>query len=132
MHAAVLTGPLAWTFVALYWDGAAAVHSHHFAGRVVANVFVWSWLVYGGFYLVAFKDWSMGFCLSVLTAGRSALTSTFSFLQLAAPTMYCLLTCNSNSSRSLSVLDCHCRLAVDLCLHHHGRTLCRNCHCRFP
>jgi len=67
-HVAVLTGPLAWTFVALYWDGAAAVHSHHFAARVVANIFVWTWLVYGGFYLVAFKDWSMGFCLSILAA----------------------------------------------------------------
>jgi hypothetical protein len=69
MHTAVLTGPLAWTFVALYWDGAAAVHSHRLAGRIVANIFVWTWLVYGGFYLVAFKDWSLGFCLSVLAAG---------------------------------------------------------------
>ncbi|TID23679.1 DUF1774-domain-containing protein [Venturia nashicola] len=67
-HFGILAGPLAWSFVALYWDGAAAVHAHHFAARVVANVFIWTWAVYGGFYLVVFKDWAMGFCLSVLTA----------------------------------------------------------------
>lgn len=68
-HLAVLAGPLAWTFVALYWDGAAAVHAHHFAARVAANIFIWTWAVYGGFYLFVFKDWAMGLCLSVLSAG---------------------------------------------------------------
>lgn len=67
-HIAVLAGPLAWSFVALYWDGAAAVHARHIAARIVANIFIWTWLVYGGFYLVVFKDWAMGFCLSVLSA----------------------------------------------------------------
>ncbi|KAF2665688.1 DUF1774-domain-containing protein [Microthyrium microscopicum] len=67
-HIAVLAGPLAWSFVSLYWVGAAATNAHHVAARVVANVFIWSWLVYGGFYLVAFKDWSVGFALSTLTA----------------------------------------------------------------
>ncbi|KAF2424503.1 DUF1774-domain-containing protein [Tothia fuscella] len=67
-HAAALAGPLAFSFVALYWTGAAAVHSHHFAGRVAANVFIWTWAVYGGFYLFVFKDWTMGFALSILSA----------------------------------------------------------------
>jgi len=67
-HAAVLVGPLAFSFVALYWDGAAAVHSHHFAARIVANIFIWTWAVYGAFYLVVFKDWTMGFALSILSA----------------------------------------------------------------
>jgi len=67
-HIGVLAGPLAWSFVALYWDGAAAVHSKHFAARLVANIFIWTWAVYGGFYLVVFKDWALGFALSVLTA----------------------------------------------------------------
>jgi len=67
-HAAILAGPLAFTFVALYWDGAAAVHSRHFAARLVANIFIWTWAVYGGFYLVVFKDWTIGFALSVLSA----------------------------------------------------------------
>jgi len=67
-HLGVLAGPLAWTFVALYWDGAAAVHSRHLAARIVANIFIWTWAVYGGFYLVVFKDWALGFALSVLAA----------------------------------------------------------------
>jgi len=67
-HVAVLAGPLAFNFVALYWTGAAAVNARHVPARIVANIFIWTWLVYGGFYLFAFKDWSLGFALSVLTA----------------------------------------------------------------
>jgi hypothetical protein len=73
VHFAALAGPLAFAFVALYWDGAAAAHARHFAARVVANVFVWSWGAYGGFYLVAFGDWTLAFCLSVLCACKSAI-----------------------------------------------------------
>jgi len=68
IHIAVLALPLAFTFVSLYWTGAAAVHARNLPSRIVANVFVWTWLVYGGFYLVAFKDWAIGFALSVLCA----------------------------------------------------------------
>jgi len=67
-HIAVLAAPLAWTFVSLYWTGAVAVHARHFAARIVANIFIWTWLVYGGFYIIIFKDWAMGFSLSVLAA----------------------------------------------------------------
>jgi len=66
MHVAVLAGPLAFAFVTLFWDGAAAFNAHKTPARIVANIFIWSWAVYGGFYLVAFKDWALGFCLSVL------------------------------------------------------------------
>lgn len=67
-HIAALAGPLAFNFVALYWTGAAAFNARHLPARVVANVFIWSWLFYGGFYLFTFKDWSFGFALSILTA----------------------------------------------------------------
>ncbi|KIW06024.1 uncharacterized protein PV09_03203 [Verruconis gallopava] len=67
-HIAVVAAPLAWTFVSLYWTGAVAVHAKHLAARIVANVFVWTWLVYGYFYLIVFKDWALGFSLSVLSA----------------------------------------------------------------
>jgi hypothetical protein len=70
MHVAVVAGPLAFSFVALFWDGAAAVHTKHSAARIVALVFVWVWAVYGAFYLFAFKDWLMGFALAALTAGK--------------------------------------------------------------
>jgi len=68
IHIPATSGPLAWTFVALYWNGAIAVNSHHLAARIVANVAIWGILVYGLFFLVAYKDYTMGFALSILTA----------------------------------------------------------------
>ncbi|KAF2198366.1 DUF1774-domain-containing protein [Delitschia confertaspora ATCC 74209] len=68
IHIATVSGPLAWNFVALYWVGAVAVGSHHIAARIVANIFIWGILMYGGFFLAAYKDYTMGFNLSVLAA----------------------------------------------------------------
>ncbi|KAF2877289.1 hypothetical protein BDV95DRAFT_601698 [Massariosphaeria phaeospora] len=67
LHVGVLAGPLAWTFVGLYWVGARAVGSDALPARIVANVFIWGYLAYGVFFLVAFKDYTMGFALSVLS-----------------------------------------------------------------
>ena len=66
IHIGTVAGPLAWNFVALYWVGAVAFHSTHIVGRIVANVFIWGWLGYGVFFLAAYKDYTMGFALSVL------------------------------------------------------------------
>jgi hypothetical protein len=78
IHVGVVSGPLAWNFVALYWVGAVAVHSNHFAARIVANVFIWGWLGYGVFFLAAYKDYTMGFALSVLAFCRLPfLSATF-------------------------------------------------------
>ncbi|KAF2091516.1 DUF1774-domain-containing protein [Saccharata proteae CBS 121410] len=68
IHIPVVSGPLAWNFVALYWCGAAAVNAHSLPARIVANIFIWGMLVYGGFFLVAYKDYTMGFALSILAA----------------------------------------------------------------
>jgi len=68
IHVPVVSGPLAWTFVALYWNGAIAVNSHHLAARILANVAIWGILVYGLFFLIIYKDYTMGFALSILTA----------------------------------------------------------------
>lgn len=73
IHIPVVSGPLAWNFVALYWVGAVAVHAHNLPARIVANIFVWGILVYGGFFLVAYKDYTMGFELSILAAGTYTL-----------------------------------------------------------
>ena len=45
------------------------------AARIVANVFVWSILGYGLFFLGAFRDWSVGLELSILSAGESSFLS---------------------------------------------------------
>lgn len=68
IHIGTVSGPLAWNFVALYWVGAVAVHKHpeNLIPRVVANVFIWGILGYGLFFLAAFKDYTIGFELSVL------------------------------------------------------------------
>lgn len=69
IHAPVVSGPLAWTFVAIYWNGAIAVPaSESLVARIFANIFVWSILAYGLFFLVAYKDYTIGFWLSILAA----------------------------------------------------------------
>ncbi|KAF2138048.1 uncharacterized protein K452DRAFT_277748 [Aplosporella prunicola CBS 121167] len=68
IHIPVVSGPLAWNFVALYWCGAVAVHAHNLPARIVANIFIWGILVYGMFFLAAYKDYTMGFALSILAA----------------------------------------------------------------
>lgn len=68
VHIPVVSGPLAWTFVAILWDGAAMVGAHHLAARILANVVVWSIMVFGFLFLVAFKDYTMGLELTILSA----------------------------------------------------------------
>ncbi|KAG5925313.1 hypothetical protein E4U53_003347 [Claviceps sorghi] len=69
IHAPVASGPLAWTFVAIYWNGALMVHHpHSLVARIFGNIFIWSILAYGAFFIVVFKDYTMGFALSVLSA----------------------------------------------------------------
>jgi len=43
-------------------------HQHSLVARIFANVFVWSILVYGAFFIIIYKDYTMGFALSVLSA----------------------------------------------------------------
>ena len=66
MHVGVVSGPLAWNFAALYWCGALAVTHNGFVARIVANVFIWGWAGYGVFFLAAYKDYTMGYAMSVL------------------------------------------------------------------
>jgi magnesium-transporting ATPase (P-type) len=69
IHIGVLVGPLAWNFVGLYWAGSVAVwqsHANSAIARIVANVFIWGWVGYAGIFLVGFKDYSMGYALSIL------------------------------------------------------------------
>lgn len=68
IHVGAVAGPLAWNFAALYWAGAAAVRSGHLVARIAAHLSIWGWLGYGAFYLVTYKDYVVGFALSVLSA----------------------------------------------------------------
>jgi len=68
IHIPVVVMPLAWTFVGIFWNGAVAVHMHTLAARILANIALWGFLGFGGFFLVAYKDYTMGFTMSYLTA----------------------------------------------------------------
>jgi len=68
IHIPVVSGPLAFSFVALYWNGAIAVNATSLAARILANIAIWGILAYGFFFLIVFKDYTMGFNLSVLSA----------------------------------------------------------------
>ncbi|KAI5917134.1 DUF1774-domain-containing protein [Camillea tinctor] len=69
IHQPVVSGPLAWTFVAIYWNGAIMVpNAQTLVARIFGNIFIWSILVYGLFFIVVYKDYTMGFNLSVLSA----------------------------------------------------------------
>jgi hypothetical protein len=74
IHIGTVSGPLAWNFVALYWVGARVVHTNHFAARIVSNVFIWGWAGYGVFFLAAYKDYTMGYALSILSFCKSLCT----------------------------------------------------------
>lgn len=56
----------------MLWDGAAAVNAHNLPARVAGNIIIWGLLAIGGFYLLVFKDYSMGFELAILSLGKSA------------------------------------------------------------
>ena len=71
VHIPVVSAPYAWTFVALFWDGAAMVHAHTLAARILANIAIWGILGFGGFFILAFKDYTMGFELAILSLCKS-------------------------------------------------------------
>jgi len=65
-HIPIVSAPLAWTYVAILWDGAAAVNARTLPARIVANIFIWGILVLGAFFVLTFKDYTIGFELSIL------------------------------------------------------------------
>lgn len=69
IHFPAVSGPLAWTFVAIYWNGAIMVPvQDSLVARIFANIFIWSILAFGAFFIFIYKDYTMGFALSVLSA----------------------------------------------------------------
>jgi len=67
VHIPVVSAPYAWTFVAIFLDGAAMVNAQSRAARILANIAIWGILAFGGFFIFAFKDYTMGFELAILS-----------------------------------------------------------------
>lgn len=79
IHIPVISGPLAWTFVALYWNGAIMVNAESLAARILANIAIWGILVYGLFFLVTFKvsvfeTQNLFFFVKILTYFKNRIT----------------------------------------------------------
>ncbi|KAI9662914.1 MAG: hypothetical protein M1821_007961 [Bathelium mastoideum] len=69
IHAASLAGPLAWSFVALFWCGAALLHADpDGGGPLFAHIALWLWFMAGAAALAAQRDWVLGLALSGLSA----------------------------------------------------------------
>jgi hypothetical protein len=69
IHLAVSVMPLTFAFFMILWNGAVMVHCHSLACRLIANVAVWGIAAFAGFFLLAFKDYYVGFATSFLAAG---------------------------------------------------------------
>jgi hypothetical protein len=114
IHIGIVSGPLAWNFAALYWCGALAVTHNGWPARIVANVFIWGWAAYGAFFLVAYKDYTMGYAMSALSfcayIPHPIHSKSPHYTNL-------LLTRNSNRCRTISHAPALLPVAVDFCLH---------------
>ncbi|KKA28537.1 hypothetical protein TD95_002240 [Thielaviopsis punctulata] len=68
LHWPVVSGPLAWTIIAILWTGAiVAPWSDALILRIMGNVAIWAILLIGLFFLGVYGDYTMGFSLAVLT-----------------------------------------------------------------
>lgn len=112
IHIPIVSAPLAWTYVAILWDGAAAVNARNLPARIVANLFIWGILLLGAFFLLAFKDYTMGFELAILSLGEY-----HENLDVEQN-----LIVGSFGSRP--VLHQGCCIPVDFCLCYHGMPDC--------
>ncbi|KAL4976573.1 hypothetical protein BDW66DRAFT_50941 [Aspergillus desertorum] len=82
-HVAVVAGPYAWTLIALFWTGSAAVWSHNLASNIAANIFLWIIFLIGSIHIFLAADDLLGYSLSLLAFGLAvAQTSRKSHLYL--------------------------------------------------
>jgi hypothetical protein len=114
IHTPVVSAPLAWTFVAIYWNGAIMVpHPHSLVARIFGNIFIWAILAYGGFFIVVYK-------VSTKLARDISQRLTPVVIGLHDGI---LSQCSSCLYRSRPVLAPGHRAPVDLRLCHHGPPL---------
>ncbi|CAH6721252.1 hypothetical protein CLIB1444_05S06964 [[Candida] jaroonii] len=61
--------PLSWIFMTLFWNGSLMIHSKGLAARILANCFIWDFLIIGWVFLFWFNDYTIGLSLSYLVLG---------------------------------------------------------------
>ena len=118
-HIPITSGPLAWCFVALFWNGAVMVGAKNLAARILANVAIWGWLLWGVLFLTTYKDWTMGGAMSWLSFGKAHPFSAWGLFVLKIADLYVQFS-PSNPSTHYQGRGA----AMDLCLCHHGVAGC--------
>lgn len=63
--------PLSWIFFQLFWNGSLMIRVNNLATRVLANVFIWDYLLIGVAFLAFFNDYTVGISLSYLVLGMA-------------------------------------------------------------
>ncbi|EMG49512.1 hypothetical protein SBY92_001293 [Candida maltosa Xu316] len=66
IHGPLTALPLSWVLFALFWNGAVMFHIHKLFGRILANIFIWDFLLVPGVFLLLFNDWAIGFSSAYL------------------------------------------------------------------
>lgn len=66
IHMPVTALPFSWLLYVIFWNGAVVVGSNSLAARIVANVFIWDFLLVPGFNLVIYRDWAIGLSSAAL------------------------------------------------------------------
>ncbi len=66
---------MAWNFVAILVNGATMVNVHDLPAKVIANLTIWLFLLYGLYFLASFGDYTIGFEMSWLSLGKLALST---------------------------------------------------------
>lgn len=70
VHLPTAALPFSWLMFALFWNGAVAVHARKsLVARILANIFIWDFLLVPVLFLLLYKDWGVGMSTAFLTWG---------------------------------------------------------------
>lgn len=69
IHLPTTALPLSWLVYAIFWNGAVLFNVHKFVGRIVSNVLIWDFLLFGLNFIWLYNDYAVGLSTSVLTFG---------------------------------------------------------------
>ncbi|KAF8432807.1 hypothetical protein BGX38DRAFT_243122 [Terfezia claveryi] len=96
IHIPTVSMPLAWTYFALFWNGAVMVRCHDaMVCRILANIVIWGIVPFAGTFLFAYGDWTMGLAIAFLTAGLGVgqfFMKTFALQWMFAFTIMAIVT----------------------------------------
>lgn len=65
----VISLPLSWLMYTLFWNGALWLGTNGTFGRIIANVFIWDFLIVGFVILMFYDDYAIGLSTSFLLLG---------------------------------------------------------------